>query len=312
MVTWLENTLLSCCIKLYNNLFSLKKDDFSFNLDYFLKNTRKTVLFGFLTFCLVIAFLEIFLTFTTIVSPRVKELLSQKAVSHTIPDERLGYRPNPEFPGHDSKGFRNPTVPNKAKIVALGDSQTYGAGVDSQDTWPRQFEKLSGYTVYSMAFGGYGPVHSLILWEEASSLNPEIYIEAFYSGNDLFDSLDLVYNQEQLPFLNTSNKDTELSIRKMEMEEPKMQQAAGIFWQGKDTKETSKRSVSFTRKYLLSHSKLYGLARQAKHTIFQKKTELEWKEVKKTAGMHPDFFKFLKTDNSGQYLLPQVDFPSLI
>ena len=172
-----------------------------------MKITRKKFLFTFLTFCLVITFLELFLKVASVISPRVNELLSlKKAISQTIPDERLGHRPIPELHGHDSKGFRNLSVPNEAKIVALGDSQTYGTGVDSQNAWPRQLEQLSGYTVYSMAYGGYGPAHSLILWEDASSLNPEIYIEAFYSGNDLLDSFNLVYNRAQLPYLKTSNK----------------------------------------------------------------------------------------------------------
>ena len=45
-----------------------------------------------------------------------------------------------------------------------------------------------------MAWGGWGPVHSLILLDEAISLHPKIIIEAFYAGNDLFDAFNIVYN----------------------------------------------------------------------------------------------------------------------
>ena len=38
-----------------------------------------------------------------------------------IPDAKLGARPNPGFPGHDRRGFRNPEVPASADVVALGD-----------------------------------------------------------------------------------------------------------------------------------------------------------------------------------------------
>jgi lysophospholipase L1-like esterase len=234
-----------------------------------MKITRKTLFFSFLTFCLVIAFLESFLTVASVVSPRLNKLLSLSIISHTIPDERLGHRPNPELPGHDSKGFRNISVPNEAKIVAFGDSQTYGTGVDSQNAWPRQLEQLSGYTVYSMAYGGYGPVHSLILWEEASIFKPEIYIEAFYSGNDLFDSFDIVYNRGQMPYLKTSNKDAKLNIRKKEKVESIAQHVSRMYGMGKDKTETSRWSVSFIKKFLSSHLRLYGLARQVKRELFE-------------------------------------------
>ena len=147
-------------------------------------------------------------------SPSIHQLLlhPSRAVHepHTIENNRLGHRPNPKLPGHDSNGFRNVSVPKEAKIVALGDSQTYGAGVEPTDAWLRQLEYLMKKPVYRMAYGGYGPAHSLILWEEAASLNPDIYLEAFYSGNDLYDSFKLVYSQGKLPELKAANKNIEM------------------------------------------------------------------------------------------------------
>lgn len=139
------------------------------------------------------------------VSPRVDRLLTSprtpNAIPHSVPDARLVLRPNPTYPGHDRKGFRNLKVPAKTHIVALGDSQTYGHGVEPEDAWPRQLESMTGKKVYSMAWGGYGPTHSLVMWDEAIALSPKIVIEAFYAGNDLFDSFNHVYNQGQLPEL---------------------------------------------------------------------------------------------------------------
>lgn len=304
-------------------MFGLKNDDLHFNLNCIMIITRKIFFFYILTFCLVIAFLELFLAVASVVSPRVNELLSPKAVSHTVkvvshsvPDERLGHRPNPEFHGHDSKGFRNLSVPSEAKIVALGDSQTYGVGVDSQDAWPKKLEQLSGDTVYSMAYGGYGPVHSLILWEEASLLNPEIYIEAFYSGNDLFDSFNLVYNRAQLPNLKTSNKDTEFNIRKKEKVEPIAQHVSTMFRMKKNKTEISREIVSSIKEFLSSHSKLYGLGRQAKRELFQRiraeKTDCDWDLAKKFAEINSDYCQVFENEQfrtifTSEYRLAALD-----
>ena len=137
-----------------------------------------------------------------------------------IGDDRLQYRPNPRFPDHDQHGFRNQCVPAMADIVALGDSQTYGTGVAAQEAWPKQLEAATKKSVYSMAFGGYCPVHSLILWDEAIRLKPRIIIEGFYAGNDLFDAFNLVYNYHQHPELKTSDEQLAANIQKAEESEP--------------------------------------------------------------------------------------------
>jgi hypothetical protein len=138
----------------------------------------------------------------------------------TIPDPNLGHRTNPRYPGHDSKGFRNANIPAQAKIVTLGDSQTYGSGVAPQDPWPRQLEALTHRTVYNMAYGGYGPVHHLILIQEALRFNPTIVITAFYSGNDLYDSFQIVYGKNQHPELKSSLPGLQTTILAMEKLDP--------------------------------------------------------------------------------------------
>src|SRR5262245_47441025 len=96
--------------------------------------------------------------------------------------------PSPNNPEHDAKGFRNPRVPARVPIVALGDSNTYGWGVKPDEAWPRRLQRLASQDVYSMAYGGFGPVHLLSLFDEALALKPRLIIVSFYSGNDLYDS----------------------------------------------------------------------------------------------------------------------------
>jgi lysophospholipase L1-like esterase len=105
------------------------------------------------------------------------------------------------FPEHDRNGFRNKAVPNTADIIAMGDSQTYGTNVRSEETWPKQLGRIAGAEAYNMAFGGYCPIHTLLLADEAVQLRPKVVIEAFYTGNDLFDCYTQIYSAQSAPEL---------------------------------------------------------------------------------------------------------------
>lgn len=128
----------------------------------------RQISFAVILFLFVIALLEVTLGALAFLSPQINRLLAYPGGSggtskDVILDPRLGFRPNPAYPGHDRNGFRNPDIPPKPMIIALGDSQTYGTSVGPEDPWPRQLERTLGTSVYSMAFGGYGPTHSLVL-----------------------------------------------------------------------------------------------------------------------------------------------------
>ena len=218
-----------------------------------------------------------------------------------MPDARLGHRPNPIYPGHDSKGFRNLAVPAKADLVALGDSQTHGTlSVAAEDAWPRQLESMTGKTVYSMAFSGYGPAHSLVLWNEAVALSPQIVIEAFYAGNDLFDSFNLVYNRGQLPELKSPDLQVQARVREAEQSEPIEKRVVGMFRMrdipAVDEEATAVTRDGFSLRGLLSqHSKLYGLLRRARYEstrLIQESNNTsrdQWEEAKAFAAAHPAY-----------------------
>lgn len=156
----------------------------------------KKAFYSTLTLTVTLVIIDLALHGAAQLSPQINRVTS--FLSAKTPDKQLGYRPNPEHPDHDENGFRNPFVPETAHVVALGDSHTYGTGVKSEDAWPRVLQGLSGSSVYSMSMGGYGPVHSLMLWEEVTSLQPRVVIEGIYSGNDLYDSFSMVYGRGQM------------------------------------------------------------------------------------------------------------------
>jgi len=141
-------------------------------------------------------------------------------IDPSIPDKVLEHRPNPQNPDHDRNGFRNKTIPPHIDIIVLGDSQTYGTGVTRAKAWPQQLAQSTGLTVYNMAFGGWGPVHYLLLLPEAMAMKPKIILEAFYAGNDLFDSFSLVYTSKNgLDFLKTRDRQVLEKIAALDLQE---------------------------------------------------------------------------------------------
>jgi len=265
---------------------------------------RKKVLF---TAIICVIAIELALHILAFMSPQVDFLLSRplesSGISPTVPDERLGHRPNPAYPNHDKNGFRNPHVPKTAHIVALGDSQTYGQGVKAEYVWPRVLESLTRRSVYSMAYGGYGPVHSLLLWDEAVVLEPAVVIEAFYAGNDLYDSFNLIYNGGQLPSLKTYDKNRMDIVIRAEESEPiatrvsrmiRMQTHAS----GKD------KSI---RSWLSKHSRIYGLLRRTRYELARHRPRSnnpcnahdEWLKAKSFAATHSEYCQVFSNKESG-------------
>lgn len=110
------------------------------------------------------------------------------SVPELMPDPVLGHVRRPNRGGMDAWGFRNERVPDRADIVCIGDSQTYGANVRAMDAWPRALARHTGLEVYSLSEGGYGPLQHLALTERALELSPRVVVVAFYQGNDLVDA----------------------------------------------------------------------------------------------------------------------------
>lgn len=110
------------------------------------------------------------------------------SVPELMPDPALGHVRRPNRGGMDAWGFRNESVPDRADVVCIGDSQTYGANIRAMDTWPRALARHTGLVVYNLSQGGYGPLQHLALTERALELSPRVVVVAFYQGNDLVDA----------------------------------------------------------------------------------------------------------------------------
>lgn len=288
-----------------------------------MKLKNRQALFAVVLVFIVLGFLETGLGILAFVSPRVDRLLARSLPPPAVPDALLGHRPNPLYPGHDRQGFRNLDVPAKAHVVALGDSQTYGTGVDPADAWPRQLESLTGESVYSMAFGGYGPTHSLALWDEAVALSPTVIIEAFYVGNDLYDSFSHLYNNGQLPGLKSFDPQVQARVQEAEQSDPLGPRVSRMFHMGAQPVAGTEGATTLTpdsfslMKLLSEHSRVYGIFLN----VWSKGIRLmnnadapqeKWIKAKAFADAHPAYSQVFsdgqfKTIFTSEYRLAALD-----
>ncbi len=73
-----------------------------------------------------------------------KEMVSENAI---VPLPYLNYGLNPAYHGHNSMGYRGPEIampkpPGTFRIVAMGDSTTYGLGMDASNAYPAQLQDI--------------------------------------------------------------------------------------------------------------------------------------------------------------------------
>jgi acetyltransferase AlgX (SGNH hydrolase-like protein) len=90
----------------------------------------------------------------------------------------------------DRDGFRNADAPpDQAQIVAVGDSWTFGFGVDDSVAWPRLLaDSLRPVRVRNLGLIGSGPEqYTRILERFGLPLHPSVILYGVFPGNDLDD-----------------------------------------------------------------------------------------------------------------------------
>jgi len=105
--------------------------------------------------------------------------------ANSVPDPRLGKRMDPALPEIDERGYRNPDGIDRASVVALGDSHTYGYNVGSDQSWPAELSRLIGSPVYNFGIGGFGILQYHDQLRDALALRPERVLVALYLANDV-------------------------------------------------------------------------------------------------------------------------------
>jgi lysophospholipase L1-like esterase len=90
----------------------------------------------------------------------------------------------------DGYGFRNAWPwPKTAEIVTLGDSVTFGQGVEDKQAWPAILARSSpAKRVINLGLIGAGPQQYLRVYETfGQSLHPKLVLVGFFIGNDFWD-----------------------------------------------------------------------------------------------------------------------------
>jgi lysophospholipase L1-like esterase len=91
----------------------------------------------------------------------------------------------------DEHGFRNPSPwPQQSEIVAVGDSMTFGYGVDDQQAWTRLLDKeLPRSQVINLGLPGTAPQQYLRIYETFGvDLKPKVVLFGLFPGNDMRDA----------------------------------------------------------------------------------------------------------------------------
>jgi hypothetical protein len=122
----------------------------------------------------------------------------------TLRDPVLGMTIAPNSPGFDKWGFRNPAVPERVDILALGDSHTFGNTAKMDEAWPSVVQRQTGLTVYNMGLGGYGPnQYYQLLTTRGLSLHPKRVVLGLYMGDDFENAFSTTYGLDHWAPLRT-------------------------------------------------------------------------------------------------------------
>ena len=92
-------------------------------------------------------------------------------------------------------GFRETAKLGRQKIVAIGDSFTFGWGMEQDRTWVERLERMIGKSVYNLGLQDASPKQELLLLEHLLRTNQldlqrGLLLWTIFEGNDLEDSFD--------------------------------------------------------------------------------------------------------------------------
>jgi hypothetical protein len=114
-----------------------------------------------------------------------------------VSDPLAGYRYAPnldvQLSGHadfscrvrtNSRGLRTPHEHGPVDVVVIGDSFTFGYGVDEADAWSARLAGLAGLKVANLGVSGYGPQSELaLLRSDGLPLRPRLVLWQFFTND---------------------------------------------------------------------------------------------------------------------------------
>ena len=90
----------------------------------------------------------------------------------------------------NKQGFKNKHIDTYAKILAFGDSFTFGSAVKPHQVWVKNiFNKTNIKEIYNYGLSGTGPYDYTNMLIEKANVNTELIIYSIYEGNDFLNIL---------------------------------------------------------------------------------------------------------------------------
>jgi hypothetical protein len=176
-----------------------------------------------------------------------------------LPDKSFGVKGNPRYPGHDFRGFRNARSMDKAAIVAMGSSHTYGEGVSQP--WPTLLSQALGKPVYNMATPSSGLSYNYQNLSTALELDPKLVIIDLAPLTYFFDFKFVKSNGTLLQFISIG--DLEI-INNLEQKNNIESEDAAWFGDSNVPPHSIGQFVLGMKQFMKDHSRVYGLFRAIK------------------------------------------------
>jgi len=104
--------------------------------------------------------------------------------SNHVADPALGFRLRANSFGANSDGFRSAEGIKKARLVAIGDSHTFGVNAPIERSWPSILSSHMGISYFNFGVPGYNLRQYSTLLLRAFEMEPAIVIVAIYPYND--------------------------------------------------------------------------------------------------------------------------------
>jgi hypothetical protein len=167
---------------------------------------RIALALGGITFALVLCEVLIWVMPQALLPARLQELIQRMALYRStegmfIPDSELLFKIRPNYdtivdhPDYhvrvkthlnlDGIGFRGGSLGGPAWAVAIGDSFTFGVGVEHKETWVARLARASGREIVNLAIPAQGPAqYTRVLKRYGLGLRPKVVLYGFYF-NDL-------------------------------------------------------------------------------------------------------------------------------
>jgi hypothetical protein len=98
--------------------------------------------------------------------------------------------------GYQGIGFRDDGFTSQPFAIAIGDSYTWGDGVDNNSSWVEKLETSTNLDIVNLGVSGYGSVQRLRVFQEYGlPLKPKLVLWSFFP-NDFYDDGHFIWREE--------------------------------------------------------------------------------------------------------------------